>query len=194
MNNKDPEQQPRWQSVDTSAYDKQWADLEAAGKSAHGEVDFVQRFSPTSVLDAGCGTGRVAIELAARGYDVVGVDLDEPFIETAQRKAPDLDFRRGDLSTLDLGRTFDVAVMAGNIMIFVSPGTEPDVIERLTVHLNPGGRLISGFQLNRGLSAEHYVELCEAAGLETEQHNSTWSGDAPSPNDDYAVFVHRLPE
>lgn len=84
--------------------------------------------------------------------------------------------------------------MAGNIMIFVSPGTEPDVIERLTAHLNPGGRLISGFQLNRSLSAEHYVELCEAAGLETEQHNSTWSGDAPSPNDDYAVFVHRLPE
>ena len=46
-------------------YDARWHHLEAAGHAIHGEADFVCRFSPVSVLDAGCGTGRVAIELAA---------------------------------------------------------------------------------------------------------------------------------
>lgn len=185
--------QPRWQSVDASAYDKQWSDLESAGASVHGEVDFVQRFSPASVLDAGCGSGRVAIELAARGCDVVGVDLDGPFIQAARTKAPHLDFHQADLAAVNLGRTFDAIVMAGNVMIFVTPGTEGEVIDRLTAHLSPGGRLISGFQLGRGLSASRYEELCAAAGLVAEERWSSWERDAASPGDTYAVFVHRLP-
>ena len=36
------------------------------------------------MLDAGCGTGRVAIELAARGFSVVGMDLDEAMLDTAR--------------------------------------------------------------------------------------------------------------
>ena len=59
-----------------SAYDRRWAEMEEAGHNPHGEADFLSGFSPSSVLDAGCGTGRVSIELSARGADVVGVDLD----------------------------------------------------------------------------------------------------------------------
>ena len=61
----------KWRSVDTGAYDDKWKRMAAAGENPHGEVDFVMRFNPSSVLDAGCGTGRVAIELARRGIDAV---------------------------------------------------------------------------------------------------------------------------
>ena len=85
-------------------------------------------FEPASVLDAGCGTGRVAIELAARSIDVVGVDLDDDMLAEARRKAPGLTWIHGDLhdDSLDVlgDRQFDVVVMAGNVMIFVAPGTE----------------------------------------------------------------------
>ena len=54
------------------AYDARWVALEAAGRSVHGEADLVEALlgeaeipSP-AVLDAGCGTGRVAAELARR--------------------------------------------------------------------------------------------------------------------------------
>jgi len=67
---------------------------------------------PASVLDAGCGTGRVAIELARRGVDVIGVDLDAGMLEQARQKAPDLDWIDGDLATVDLARHFDVVVLA----------------------------------------------------------------------------------
>ena len=68
----------------------EWRALAAEGKSIHGEADLVCRFEPGSVLDAGCGTGRVAIELAARGIDVVGVDLDPAMLDHARLKAPSL--------------------------------------------------------------------------------------------------------
>lgn len=181
----------RWDSVDTDAYDKRWKQLEESGQNPHGEADFVSRFDPASVLDAGCGSGRVAIELARRGCDVAGVDLDGPFIETAQRKAPELDFRHGDLATVDLGRTFEVVVMAGNVMIFVAPGTEANVVARMSHHVAPGGRLIAGFQLGRGLTVPEYNAAAEAAGLVPDEHWSTWDCAEASPDDGYAVLVHR---
>src|SRR6202051_5218706 len=59
-------------------YDARWDSLAAQGHNVHGEADLVEillRESGASrVLDAGCGTGRVAIELARRGFSVVGGD------------------------------------------------------------------------------------------------------------------------
>ena len=61
-----------------ASYDERWRELEAKGVSIHGEADLVAWLAPGgSVLDAGCGTGRVAIELARRGHEIVGVDLVE---------------------------------------------------------------------------------------------------------------------
>ncbi len=60
----------------SDTYDRRWEELAAAGQNVHGEADLVESLAPRSVLDAGCGTGRVAVELARRGIDVVGVDLD----------------------------------------------------------------------------------------------------------------------
>lgn len=184
----------RWQSVDIAAYDVKWKEIEKSGQNPHGEADFVSRFSPQSVLDAGCGSGRVAIELAARGCDVVGVDLDRPFIEAARRKAPNLDFRLADLATVDVGRRFDVVVMAGNVMIFVAPGTEAEVVRRMAAHVAPGGRLIAGFQLRRGLTVAQYNDAALSAGLVIEEHWSTWDGEPVSEADRYATVVHRAPE
>src|ERR1700733_6653252 len=57
-------------------YDGRFARLAAQGHDVHGEADLVGSLGLHSVLDAGCGTGRVAMELARRGLNVVGVDLD----------------------------------------------------------------------------------------------------------------------
>ena len=70
-------------------YDQRWRDLTDSGEGIHGEADLISALSAGgSVLDAGCGTGRVAIELARRGHEVVGVDLDPGMLDTARAKAP----------------------------------------------------------------------------------------------------------
>ena len=161
----------------------------------HGEATFVEGLGRRSVLDAGCGTGRVAIELSRRGVDVVGVDADPGMLAAARAKAPELEWVLADLAALDLsGRRFDVAVMAGNVMIFVAPGTEGAVLERLAVHLEPDGLVVAGFQLvPGGLSLERYDELASAAGLTLAERFATWDRDPWAPGGDFAVSVHRRP-
>jgi SAM-dependent methyltransferase len=167
--------------------------MAARGESIHGEADFVMRYHPAAVLDAGCGTGRVGIELAARGVDVVGVDLDDAMLNAARAKAPDITWVTADLIDVQLDRTFDVVVMPGNVMIFVDPGTERSVVANMADHVAPGGRLIAGFQLGRGYSAERYDADCAAAGLEFEHRFATWEGEPWRDGGDYAVSVHRRP-
>lgn len=170
--------------------------MEAAGESIHGEADLVDALlvargaAPASILDAGCGTGRVAIELARRGHDVVGIDLDRPMLDEARAKAPDLTWAEGDLVDADLGRTFDLVVLAGNVMIFVAPGTEGAVLTNLARHLGPGGLLVAGFQTGGGrLTVEDHDRHAAAAGLTLIERWSTWDRE-PFTGGDYQVSVH----
>ena len=192
-----PDRSNRWlqnRSVSGDVYDATYESRAEAGENVHGEADFVERFAPASVLDAGCGTGRVGRELARRGLDVVGVDLDPAMLATARRKAPRVDWRLADLATVDLARSFDAVVMAGNVMIFLSPGSEPAVVANIARHLRPGGLLIAGFQIMPGqLTIERYDEIAGLAGLALTERWSTWDRDTWDEGHDYAVSVHRLP-
>jgi SAM-dependent methyltransferase len=173
-------------------YDASYERRAAAGENVHGESDLVMSFSPASVLDAGCGTGRIARELARRGVDVVGVDLDDTMLSTARRKAPALTWHCADLASIDLGRTFDVILLAGNVMIFLTPGTESAVVSNLARHLAPGGRLVAGFSLRPGqLTIADYDRLAAAAGLSLVERWSTWDRDPWTPQSDYQLSVHR---
>ncbi len=190
----------RWQ--DTGAprgdeYDARWRKLAAAGQSIHGEADLIENLlrdtGGSRVLDAGCGTGRVATELAARGFSVVGIDLDDAMLAAARAKAPELDWIRADLTdaTSQLSGEFDVVAMAGNVMIFLDPGTEGWVLEELSSLLAPGALLVSGFSLQpAGLSLPEYDRLAEAAGLEPVHRWATWDRQ-PYDGGSYAVSVHR---
>lgn len=189
----------RWEPVNADSYDRKWKAMAARGEDPHGEVAFVQRFSPATVLDAGCGTGRVAIELARRGIVVVGADLDAAMIAGATAKAPDLVWHQVDLAALDLRtddgqRTqFDVVVMAGNVMLFVAPGTEAAVVDRLAEHVAPGGWLIAGFQLGRSVIADEYEGWLTDAGLDVHSRYASWQGDPFVAPGGYLVSVAARP-
>ena len=186
-------------------YDARWEALAASGAGIHGEADLVMALladrgpGPWRVLDAGCGTGRVAIELARRGVEVVGVDLDPAMLERARAKAPSLEWLEADLATVEvLGgdghrRRFDLVAMPGNVMIFVGEGTEGAVLAHLAGHLEAGGLLVAGFQLQRGrLTTERYDQLAAEAGLQLVARYATWDRDPFQDGGDYAVSVHRL--
>jgi len=178
-------------------YDVRWEQLSASGVDVHGEANFVEQllreYGGQRVLDAGCGTGRVAIELAARGYDVVGVDIDPTMLDTARRKASHLRFVLGDLSRLALDETFDVVVMAGNVMLFVGGGNERDVLARVAAHVDDGGFVVAGFQLERNrYSISAYDDDAAAAGLQLHERHATWDRE-PFAAGNYAVSVHTKP-
>jgi len=174
------------------AYDRRFEELAAQGVGIHGEAELVASLGVRSVLDAGCGTGRVAIELARRGIHVVGVDLDPGMLEVARAKAPALQWVEADLAAVKLDQRFEAAVMAGNVMIFVTPGTEAAVLRNVAAHLVPGGLLVAGFSLrSHGLDLRGYDELAAAAGLDLVERWATWEREPFEPGGDYAVSVHR---
>lgn len=187
-------------------YDAPYEARAAAGIDVHGEANLIERLltsglhqsqsrQPYCVLDAGCGTGRMAIELARRNIDIVGVDLDEVMLEQARAKAPQLDWRLGDLSTIKLEKMVDAIVLAGNVMLFLTPGTEAATINNLVSHLNPGGLLVAAFELMpppwSKLTLNVYDQLTAAVALTPVARWSTWEQAVWQPGDRYAVSAHR---
>jgi SAM-dependent methyltransferase len=178
---------------DGEAYHRRFTDLAASGADVHGEADFVARLGPASVLDAGCGTGRVAAELASRGIEVVGIDRDASMIATARALAPGVRFEVVDVAEARLGRTFDLVVMAGNVPLFAPEGTQGALVAGCARHLGTAGMLLAGFQLGRGYGIDAYDGHCRDAGLVPVDRWSSWDGDPFDADADYAVSLHRRP-
>jgi 2-polyprenyl-3-methyl-5-hydroxy-6-metoxy-1,4-benzoquinol methylase len=180
-------------SFDGRNYQAHFDRLAAHGVDVHGEATFVRGFTPRSVLDAGCGTGRVAIELARHDIEVVGVDVDASMIAEARRRAPQLSWVQADLAVFDLARRFDVVVLAGNVPLFTPEGTQDALIGSCAAHVSPGGVLIAGFQLDRGYALTDFDGSCTAAGLSLVERWSTWDREKFSEQNDYAVSVAGRP-
>jgi SAM-dependent methyltransferase len=202
-----PEPRTRWSEVSgglggATAYQQRFDDLAASGVDIHGEAAFVESLlpAPARVLDAGCGTGRVATQLTSLGYDCVGVDADAEMVAVAERRDPATRWVRQDLSRLELRtQAFALAILAGNVIPLLAPGTLLEAVERLTAHLEPGGLLVAGF----GLDTDHlppgcpvtpladYDRACEVAGLSFLRRYASWDRASWRPEAGYAVSVHR---
>ena len=179
---------------DGDDYQRRFDRIAASGQDVHGEATFVRAFGPATVLDAGCGTGRVGIELSSHGIDVVGVDVDASMLATAQDRGPAVDWVEADLRSFDLGRTFDVVVMAGNVPLFTPPGTQAELVAAVAGHVGADGVLVAGFSTNwsdRPYDVDQYDAACAAAGLVLAERFSTWDRAPWSTSSDYAVSVHR---
>ena len=166
---------------DGGDYQARFDALAARGVDVHGEATLVRSLEPASVLDAGCGTGRVAIELAAprhrggrRGRGPVDVGRG------AGGGPRPLDWRQADLTELALDRHFDVVVLAGNVPLFTVPGTEAALVGACAGHVAGGGALVAGFQLDQGTPWRPTTRPVPAAGLELDERWSTWTA-SPTP-------------
>jgi SAM-dependent methyltransferase len=178
-------------AFDGRSYQDRFDQLAASGVDVHGEARLVLSYHPRSVLDAGCGSGRVAIEVARHGVPVVGVDVDPSMIAEARRRAPDLEWKLADLAGLDLEQRFDVVVLAGNVPLFCPPGRREILVASCATHVAPGGRLVAGFSLDRDYGLDGFDTACSGAGLELEDRWSTWDRRPFPAGGDYAVTVAR---
>jgi hypothetical protein len=100
----------------------------------------------------------------------------------------------GDLGELDLDEEpFDAAVVAGNVMVFLAPGTEVAVLARLRAHVRSGGRLVLGFALDRGYDIARFDADIASAGLVLEQRFATWDLVPFTDDADFAVTFLTVP-
>ena len=173
--------QPRWftqHNSDHSAwYVKRFRKLAADGADLAGEARLVDALvAPGSrVLDAGCGPGRTGAALHDRGHHVVGVDVDPELVAAARTDHPGPEWLVADLSTLALDREpFDAAVLAGNVLVFVAPGTEGAVLEHVAAHVRGDGVIVTGFAVDRDYGLDAFDADIAAVGLTLEHRFATW--------------------
>jgi 2-polyprenyl-3-methyl-5-hydroxy-6-metoxy-1,4-benzoquinol methylase len=117
-----------------------------------GECDFIEKeinFDKSlKILDVGCGTGRHAIELTKRGYNVTGIDLSENQLERAREKAKEnnlvIDFQHQDARNLPFDSEFDVAIMLceGGFSLMETDEMNFDILKNVTKALKPNAKLI----------------------------------------------------
>ena len=174
-------------------YVEHFRQLRAEGADLEGEARLVDAMLPRAarVLDAGCGQGRTGGALHARGHAVVGVDADPVLLAAARTDNPGPTWILADLADLDLTQhgidePFDAAVLAGNVISFVTPGTESTVLRRIADHLVPDGFLVTGFHTGM-CDRETFDRAVEEAGLRIEHRFATWDL-RPWPTDDDADF------
>ena len=199
----------RWEQIagTTSGadYAARFEALAATGKDMHGEATFVDALLPRGarVLDAGCGTGRVAVRLAALGHRVVGADVDASMLAVARAASQDVTWVAGDLASLPPAVAeagpYDLVVMAGNVVPLLAEGTLDAALGGLVATLAPAGLLVAGFGLDAGhlppgcpvTPLEEYDAALASYGLGLVDRFATWERAPYDPVEGYAVSVHR---
>ncbi|MFZ9426129.1 MAG: class I SAM-dependent DNA methyltransferase [Ilumatobacteraceae bacterium] len=213
----------RWvewrRTVDLAKYDQRWETMAARGENVHGEADAVTRLIERHVvdrvgadgprvchvLDAGCGTGRLAVELERRGHIVTAIDLDPDMVERARAKSSAIRWLVGDLAKLDdvidADDGYDVIVMAGNILNFCAPGSQTAIVHNLVRHLAAGGLLVCGWSQELREDAYLWTDFVRDArelGANLAETWTNWDGDTmptstlggePVRSSDYAVIA-----
>ncbi|MCI0837797.1 MAG: class I SAM-dependent methyltransferase [Chloroflexi bacterium] len=117
-----------------------------------GDVEFYHglcRASGGPVLEIGVGTGRIALPLAQQGMEVVGIDLNDPMLRVAERKALEaaplsgsLKLIQADMRNFDIKRQFPVVTIPARTLLLAT--TEEEQFHTLCCaarHLAPDGTL-----------------------------------------------------
>lgn len=104
----------------------------------------------TDVGDIGCGTGRLAPQLAARGLSPTGVDLSPEMVRVARRDYPGFSFDVADLRDLPFGDASLAGVVGWYSLMFLAPGDRPAAFGELARVVRPGGYLVTAFKAGDG--------------------------------------------
>ncbi|NJE06567.1 class I SAM-dependent methyltransferase [Thermococcus sp. M36] len=120
------------------------------------EIDFVEETfredaerSVRRVLDLACGTGIPTLELARRGYEVVGLDLHEEMLAVARRKAKkeglNVEFIQGDAIEITFEEEFDAVTMFFSSIMYFDDSAIQQLFNSVKRALRPGGVFIADF-------------------------------------------------
>ncbi|MBM3252151.1 MAG: class I SAM-dependent methyltransferase [Candidatus Omnitrophica bacterium] len=117
-----------------------------------GECNFLEQEidydKSLKIIDIGCGTGRHSIELAKRGYQIVGIDLSESQLKRAREKAQEvgveIDFQKHDARKLPFKGEFDLAIMLceGGFSLMETDEMNFEILRNATKALKDKGKLI----------------------------------------------------
>ena len=199
MSDRDPKSAPSKEAEGSESYPP------GLYRSVHGERDVDKAFyqavvrEGTSVLELGCGHGRIAEAMRAEGVQVSGIDLSLNALEEARQRVPDGHFVAADMRSFQLDARFDRIVCPYNgVYCLLEPADLRAMLRRVHEHLVPGGLFVfDGYAADNfngedededAESEESFVRRVEALGTDWDVYeSSTWNRDAQRID---ATYVH----
>ena len=142
-----------WDDEDAQEVFAEWCPFPDASVSSE-DVDRIEKLvciaPPLRVLDVGCGNGRHSIEMARRGYDVVGIDIAKRFLVKAQENlsssGQDVEFRFQRASELTETAEFDFALAYWHTIGFMSDDEIRRHFGAVSAALKPNATFLYVFQ------------------------------------------------
>ncbi len=128
-----------------STYGDAWAEIyDEQTTTAPGELELIAELAGEGpVLELGVGTGRVAVPLAERGLDVVGLDPSQGMLTRLRQKSDRVELVEGVMDDFDLGREFQlVYVVSATIFAPLTQEGQVGTFRCAARHLRPGGVLL----------------------------------------------------
>ena len=99
------------------------------------------------LLELGCGTGRILLELVLSGYQAVGLDLDAHMLAFLKAQWPARNGQppifQADMAHFHLARRFQSILLPCNTLSTLAPATRAGLFERVAAHLSPAGRFVA---------------------------------------------------
>jgi trans-aconitate 2-methyltransferase len=164
---------PEVRSWDGANYDRLSTPMEAMGREV---LDRLPLDGSETVIDAGCGSGRVTEALLARvpGGRVIGVDVSASMVEAARDRLGDaVELHVADLVTFDLGLRADAILSTAT---FHWIGDHDALFARLRAHLHPGGMLVAQCGGHGNISSVHAAAREVMGRSPYAPHFEGWNG------------------
>ena len=140
-------------------HDASW--VESTAREVSFAISILKLHGGERILDLACGFGRHALDLAARGYSVVGVDVTEDYIAEARRRAGEkglmAEFIHADIRDISFYGEFDVVLSLadGAIGYLEDEGENLKVFDRIASALRAGGSHLMGV-CNGAYARKHF--------------------------------------
>ena len=152
-------------------YDKLMYDVDYSKWADYVEKIFAKyKKKPSLVLDLGCGTGNFSIEMAKRGYDMIGVDISEDMLSCAKDKSleasVDILYLNQDMCDFELYGTVDAIVCLMDSVNYVTDKRNLKKVFKLVKnYLNPEGLFIfdinTAYKFGKVLSNNFFYDIGE---------------------------------
>lgn len=167
-----------------------------------------------SVLALACGTGQIAVPIAARGISIVGLDRSPEMLDVARRRMTSsgaaLELVAADMRRFDLGRRFSLIFIARNSLLHLSEQNdfaalfavvrrhlEPDGVfafdifnPRLEIFSRPPGKRVQIMRVPSETYGELVVETTDDYDRAAQVNRATWYVSTPTQRDAWVVPLH----
>ncbi len=141
----------QYRGLDAELYDSDYATYDPSDIAFYVEE---ATNCGSTVLELGCGTGRITIPIANAGIDIVGVEISPDMLEIARAKVAEMPsvvadritLAQGDMCDFDLGRTFDLVLIPFRVFIcLMTVEEQKQALRNIHRHMNDGAKLIINF-------------------------------------------------